>query len=260
MAELNEIAQAQLPHAKKALGEAQRLYEAGAPGYYPESTVAQLNPNIIQGWNQQTAALPTAFGLAQQQAGGLATGLTGLTSGTDVLTQQALGRDQYTMDQAQRAAAASNQVAAQTGTLGGARASLAANTAATNVIQQQQFNAAKALAEIGFGASGQVGAAQAALVTPGALQTGVGEQQRAHEQQLLTDDINRYNYENLAQQNWLSNYITNIGLGGGVAAGINQGTQAGATPTDDPSLLQKGLGYGLQALDLYGKAKSVFNF
>ena len=158
------------------------IYNQGAPGYYPGSTVAGLDPVKTQGLN---LGVDAALGAQTDLANTYATQLGGIAGGTDAYTQQL----------ANQAAGATNFGYGQAGTLGSARHANAASQAAANTIADRQLSAL-----------GQIPQAQDAVAQPGQTLSQIGGVTQDYAQSLIDADKKKYDYQANQPYNWLNQY------------------------------------------------------
>ena len=166
------------------------IYNQGAPGYYPGSTVAGLDPLKTQGLN---LGVDAALGAQTDLANTYATQLGGIAGGTDAYTQQL----------ANQAAGATNFGFGQAGTLGSARHANAASQAATNTIADRQLSALS-----------QIPQAQTAAATPGQTLSQIGGVTQDYAQSLIDADKQKYDYQANQPYNWLNQYQSALAPGG----------------------------------------------
>ena len=197
----NPLWDIQAPHLQNIATDAQNIYQQGTPGYYPGQTVAGFDPVRAQGLN---LGVDAALGPQQQLANAYTSGLLGIAQGTDPTAQRL----------AQQAGAAVGQAAVGAGSLGSARANLAQNTAAGDVIADRQLEAL-----------GQIPQAQTAALAPAQTLSKVGTTFQDYQQRLSDADKSRYDYGIQQPWNWLGQYQKAIGT-----------PQATTTTTESPSL------------------------
>ena len=214
----NPLWDLQAQHLPGIYDSARNIYNQGAPGYYPGSTVAGFDPVRAQGLN---LGVDAALGSQQQLSDAYTSGILGIAQGTDPTTQRL----------AQQAGAAVGQSAAGAGALGSARGQLAQNTAAGDVIANRQLQALQ-----------QIPQAQAAAITPAQTLTGIGTQFQDYQQQVTDADKQRYDYTANQPYNWLNQYRNVIGT---PQAPTSQ------TDTESPSLFNSITG-GISALSGLG--------
>jgi len=184
------------PFIKYGMGEAKKLYQSGAPQYYPSSTVVGFSPETQQALSgiRAQASAGSPFVPAVQQA--VMQNLTG----TNPLLQAAM---KPTID-------AAMQGAMSAGRYGSGYAQKAiAEAVAPQVYQAQQAAIQQAPAAYEFGFADMNKLAQ------------VGAAREAQEQAELQADIQRFNFEQARPAQKLADYLTMIqggssALGGGV--------------------------------------------
>ena len=81
----NPLWDLQSQHLPGIYDAARSIYNQGAPGYYPGSTVAGFDPVRAQGLNQGVDA---ALGPQQQLSDAYTSGILGIAQGTDPTTQR----------------------------------------------------------------------------------------------------------------------------------------------------------------------------
>ncbi len=201
----NPIVDLQTPHLETIYNEAEYLYDEGAPEFYPFDTVASLNPALVTGISQGTAAGALQDKYAKEQADYY----RGILSGNSPALQQA----------AQTAAGATAGSFGAAGTLGSSRNALASNVASQQAIHGLQQNAAKGLNDAVSNASTGAGT----TIKAGALK-------QTHDQSVIDADREAYEYDANLPWTHLNQYqstVTNPNPGG-------YGT--GGTKTANPSL------------------------
>ena len=153
------------------IDEADAYYKdtSNVPDYYPANTVAGIDPYQQQALQQLLRAAPGQTQLGQQYA--------------DVVSGYATGAAPAIQRLSQRAGQATADAFGGTGTFGGARQRLAANQAAANTVYDNQL---KAL--------GHIPEAQQALTTGATTTAGVGDFYRDYNQNVIDEDIKRFNY------------------------------------------------------------------
>ena len=193
---------------------------ANQPQYYTGPTVAPFNPAQEQAFQAGTEAAGAQTGIAGQYGDVVSRGLSGGYS-YDPATYEALSYDNPFLHQqatqlGQQAAAGANLNAAGAGTLGGTRAALAAGEAAgravtplyagaydryynaedtaraRNAAAQNQANQFNVNTISGFGQN--VPQLQTAFGTGANTLYNIGTNQRNVEQDILDQDIRRFNY------------------------------------------------------------------
>jgi len=242
------------PNVEHQTEEARRIYEEGAPGYYPGSTVAALTPEQIQAHQMAlNTAAPQQAALADQATASTIAGQGGIGTGIDVLKGIAQGTStpDYTQHLSDTALAGVNKAWGGSGTFGSARhlgaaTGAAQDTAARYQLQrdQQRAQAAQGLGTLGLGFLGQTGAAQQAALAPAQTYSNVGSQLQRQRQAEIDADIAKYNYNANLPSTWLQNYIGNT-PGSGINPGVTQSRQ-------DPTGFEKILGIGSLFGGLFG--------
>tara|TARA_R110001632_G_scaffold214118_2_gene340750 strand:+ start:2038 stop:2847 length:810 start_codon:yes stop_codon:yes gene_type:complete len=205
------------PYITKGLDEASRLYDAGAPDYFPGSTVV--------GPSSQTTA-----GLAAQQAAAMgASPLIGAAQGQALSTIQGdrlSAGNPYFADMMRSAAApAIDEFNTAIGDIG-SRASMAGrygSGAMFNMEDAARDNLANALtstaADLSYTNFANERAAQDAAINaagttfglgmlPGQALTGVGSTLEGYDRQALQADIDRYQYGANAPANQLNQFLS----------------------------------------------------
>lgn len=184
----NPLWDLQAQYLPESFRQAEQIYFGGAPQYYPGETVAGFDPVRAQGINR---GLQAAAGPQQQLADAYTQGILGIAQGTDPTTQRL----------AQQAGAAVSNQAFGSGTLGGIRATQAAQGAAADAIASRQLSAL-----------GQIPQAQAAALAPAQTFGQAGRTQQDYQQQLIDADRDRYQYNQNLPYNWLSQYQKSLGF------------------------------------------------
>ena len=235
------------PNVQHQTNEARRIYEQGAPGYYPGQQVAQLTPEQLK-----------AHGLATNQGAGQQAALADQGTATGIGLQQGVpqsigyhqsilaGSNPYLQNLAQQGTNAVNQAWGQTGTFGSARHSLAAQNAAQQNVMNAQQQSANALAQLGLQGAGLTQGLQSAALSPAQTFSDVGSQLQAQNQANIDADIAKYNYNANLPSSWLQNYI-----GSTPGAGINPGTTQQNTQ-QKANTFEKVLGIGSVLGGLFG--------
>lgn len=219
------------PFIKYGMGEAKKLYQSGAPQYYPSSTVVGFSPETQQAMSGMRAAASAGSPLipAVQQA--VMQNLTG----TNPLFQGAL---QGTIQQAM-------QPAMSAGRYGSGYAQKAVAEAVAPLMyqaQQQAIQQAPAAREFGFAD----------------LQTlaGVGAAREAQEQAELQADMQRFAFEQARPQQKLADYLSMV-TGGSRALGQQTLTPVQRNPATGflgGAMSGMQLGQGIPALGAGGGA------
>ena len=210
----------QIPYLTGGFKEAQRLYNRGAPAYYPGETLAGFDPMQKAG---QQATLGYAMGprAAGQQAAAEASLVQGLSGKIDpsaynpmvnALSSNVISNLQGKILPGIR----QQQVMYQPG--GSSRGALEQNKAVTNAVTQGMT---KPLADMYTNAytQAQNRALQSGQLYPSIMAAplnmygamgGVGEQRRAMTQEGIDQDMARYQYQSNAGQNALRNYMAMV--------------------------------------------------
>jgi len=210
----------QIPYLTSGFKEAQRLYNRGAPEYYPGETLAGFDPMEKAG---QQATLGYAMGprAAGQQAAAEASLIQGLSGKIDpsaynpmvnALSSNVISNLQGKILPGIR----QQQVMYQPG--GSSRGALEQNKAVTNAVTQGMT---KPLADMYTNAytQAQNRALQSGQLYPSIMAAplnmygamgGVGEQRRAMTQEGIDQDMARYQYQSNAGQNALRNYMAMV--------------------------------------------------
>ena len=224
------------PYLKAGFGDANDLYKQGAPDYYPDQTVAPLS-GYTQGaldWQAQRAAAGSPLMNAGQQE--LTNTLSGqyldqgnpyLQGAVDKATKPIIQQYQdvvmpgldSTFSSAGRYGSGIHQDAAAKGYEGmmnavgdtaGQMAYQNYGDERTNQMRGMMF--APQMAQSDYQDINQLGAAGSSI--------------DAYNQQLINSDIQKFNYEQNAPQQWLSNYMGTLGL----APWGSTGTQTQPSP------------------------------
>ena len=210
------------PYLTQGFSDAQSLYNQGPPAYYPNQTVAPLS-GYTQGaldWQAQRAqagspVMQSAQSELQKTLGGdyLSQGNPYLQNAIDKATRPVVERYNdvvmpgldSTFSSAGRYGSGAHQSAAnqgyqdmmtQIGDISGQMAYQNYGDERTNQLRAQMF--APQMAQADYFDIGQLGSAGSAM--------------DAYNQQLINADIEKYNYEQNAPQQWLSNYMGTLGL------------------------------------------------
>ena len=210
------------PYLKQGFSDASSLYKQGAPAYYPGQTVAPLSGYTEGALDWQAQRATAGSPVMQSAQNELQKTLSGdyLQQGNPYL-QGAINKaiqpitQQYenvvmpgldsTFSGAGRYGSGAHQQAANQGysdymrTVGDTANQMAYQNYGderTNQLRAQMF--APQMAQADYFDINQLGAAGSAL--------------DAYNQQLINQDIERYNYEKNAPQQWLSNYMGTLGL------------------------------------------------
>lgn len=266
---------AQVPYIKQAFREAARLYKKGAPKYYPGETLAGFDPaetaaqNAILGYGMGPRAAAQQMAAEDRMMKGLSGQVDYSTFNPmmDYLGRQATSQLQKNVLPGIR----SQMIGYQPG--GGSRGNLIQQGAIAEANQQMldkqaqlTFGAQQAAQDRALNYMGQYPTVMSAPIGLFNAMSNVGAQRRAMTQEAMNRDQQRYNYEAMAPQNALSNYLAMItGNYGGTSSGTS-GSNTSSTSTYPmqnqgfgsslfgsfgqslgqmlPSLIFKGLGLG----------------
>jgi len=210
----------QIPYLTSGFKEAQRLYNRGAPEYYPGETLAGFDPVQKQA-QQSTIGYAMGPRAAGQQAAAEASLVRGLSGKIDpsaynpmvnALSSNVISNLQGKILPGIR----QQQVMYQPG--GSSRGALEQNKAVTNAVTQGMT---KPLADMYTNAytQAQNRALQSGQLYPSIMAAplnmygamgGVGEQRRAMTQEGIDQDMARYQYQSNAGQNALRNYMAMV--------------------------------------------------
>lgn len=211
----------QIPYIKDVLGQANTLYNQGPVSYYPESTVAGVNPTLQEGFgNLVNQAVPYSTDIANQGA----YGLNQLIQGADPLnnpffqsTLDAIIRP-ITEGYTQEVLPGIDAGALEAGQYGGSRQGVAQG-AASNAYLRNVGDAATQFGteayRTGLDSLGRAILAAPAVqqmgLVPGNILTNVGGAQRGIEQEMLNANIDRFNFEQAAPYDALTYYAGLVG-------------------------------------------------
>jgi len=210
----------QIPYLTSGFKEAQRLYNRGAPEYYPGETLAGFDP-MEKAAQQATLGYAMGPRAAGQQAAAEASLVQGLSGKIDpsaynpmvnALSSNVISNLQGKILPGIR----QQQVMYQPG--GSSRGVLEQNKAVTNAVTQGMT---KPLADMYTNAytQAQNRALQSGQLYPSIMAAplnmygamgGVGEQRRAMTQEGIDQDMARYQYQSNAGQNALKNYMAMV--------------------------------------------------
>jgi hypothetical protein len=250
----------QQPYLMDIFSQAQQLYNAPGPEYYPYAMTAALSPESVGGM-QSLLDYGGTYGQMYQGMGGEAMQF-GLQ---DVLNPET---NKYMQAHAEAAIRPLTEnlmgnvmpqigsAAQKGGAYGGARQGLLESQALNNYMQNvtdttsRMYSNAYGQGLGTFGTTlGQMGNVQQAGMVPGQMQMQLGDYQNAYNQQLINEDVNRYNYyQNLPQQQ-LANYA-------GTVSGNYGGVSTQQLPSQNPWAAAIGgglMGYGATG-NLWGAA------
>lgn len=227
----------QQEYLRDIFGEAQRQYEAGAPQYYPESTVLPLNSQQLAAQQGTLGATGTVQNLANQgaQATGFALNSPNVYQNPAVQAA-AQGIVNPIVDTLQRQVLPGVRSGAiQAGAYGGSRQGIAEGLAVQGASREMadqlaqfysdQYTAgldaqAKALALLPQTQQTQIAAPQ--------LVGAVGDQNYALDQAYLQEAINRYNYNSTSDRMALAEYMNIVnGSYGGVGTSTATNSNGG---------------------------------
>lgn len=226
----------QQDYLKFGFQEARKIYDSGAPEYFPGQTIAGIDPAQTAALNateqramQGNPLLPQAQGLAADTMGGafLGAGNPYFSAMADQIGDQVTRKyaQAFSGDDASFGSPA-HRAALATG-LSNAIAPLAyQNYATERGYQNQAALAAPQLAEADYADLARLGQ--------------VGDARRALEQGLINDDIARFNFEQNAPWQRLANYMQMV-------QGNYGGSNTVTAPTQGGSLGAGLLGAGLMA-------------
>ena len=203
----------QKDHLSDIFGQAKDIYYDQTPSYYDRSTVAERSRHTQQGQDALVGAAGQQGQLAGQAGAATTYGSAGVVPAVDTLTQFAQGGSPAVNRLAQQAAANVDAAARGAGTLGSARAQLASQQAAGDIIAKNRLQAAQSLGNLSQGFTGQLGQASLLQGAPGETLKGVGAVDEDYEQRLINADIDRYNFHQNLPYNWLNQYTAAINPG-----------------------------------------------
>jgi hypothetical protein len=216
----------QQPYLKDLFAQAQKQYHAAGPSQYSGETVAPLSPETLAA---QQKLLGYARGGAQQSSDAATQALNfNLTDAKDVNSNPYL---QAAISGAIRPAQRALTEAGGTiynigdqsmaaGQYGGSRQGVAEGIAQTNFNQQALDTAAKMSSE-GYN-TGLEASTKALALAPGVIQAGtmpaqledtVGQQQRQYQQQLISEAIDKWNYDQNLPAQKLAQYQQLVATG-----------------------------------------------
>jgi len=245
-----------MPYITDFLQSAQDIWQNQGqwPQYFPDSTVAGLNPNITGSWDMSTGyGVPYA-----QAAGGLGLGALGqAVRGANPLNNPFFGG---TLDALIRPATQQltqtvlpqiDSGAIDAGGFGGSRQGIAQGNAINswqqNVLDTSQKFGSEAygqgLESLGRAMAMAPGIQQMANV-PASIMGQTGDAQRAYEQQMIQDQIDRWNYgqtQPMDMLNWYAGLVGNP-LGGTTTSTQDAGRSGGWVNTLGNALAMGGLG------------------
>jgi len=232
-------AQFQQPYIEQLLSEARRIYETHIPKFYPGSTVADFTP--VQTWGQrrvEAGANQFADQAAPYVIEAVTRGLQGqrnpwVDEVADIVTRR------MNQNLTENVLPALQSGAVATGTLGGSRQALAQGLAA----REHSRELADALSnlyaqEFNRGTQTMLQSLQLAptalqaVLGPGLALAGIGEQQRALEQERINEAVARWAFEQQLPYQRLAEYF-NIASRpfGSVGTQATSGTGGGAAGT-----------------------------
>ena len=192
----------QKPYLTSGFEQAANLYNKGVPKYYPGSTLAGFTP-AQEAAQRGTANYITGPRAGAQQAYAEKAQMGGLTGGVDTSTGKVLPGIRQQMVQYQP---------------GGSSRGDIVQSQAISAANQQMLNKAAEMYQGAYqGAQSRVPeflrqyptTMTAPVQMYGAL-GGVGQEQRALQQAAMDRDMARYEYEAMAPQTALQNYLANI--------------------------------------------------
>ena len=195
---------------------------ANIPQYYTDSTVAGVNPTLQSGYD----------------TGILASGLHGLTT-ADLVSQRYDMMDPngaYAQNLSDQAIAGVNRGWGNTGTLGSARNQLASADAANQAILGNTNTQLDAIAGL-----------RDSYFTPSDRLRNIGEDKRKTEQQIIDEDIKRYNYAQLIPQTQLEKTLGAAQLGAAAQEG-NVFAQSGGGSGDASAFNEGGTVYANEGM------------
>lgn len=258
------------PYAKQVLSEGQRLYNTQTPGFFPGSTVAGLTPAEIGGsqYLQKTAGdIANMYGPGSEAANTLSFQMRAAdVANNPYATAAAKAAINPIFDRLERQTLPNARMdAVQVGGLGGSRDQLyraqLASDAARNAMdvtsgmykdmygqglaaQQQALNTLPAFSE--------------GMVAPGMILSGVGAQERAHQQAQIDEQIARHNFEQSVPYTKLMEYanLVNHPYGGTGASAVEAVPAEGQGTLNTIGGILGGVGAGLSIWDLIRRAMS----
>jgi hypothetical protein len=234
----------QQPYLKDLFKESQKLYNAPGPDYYPWSGVASLNPDILAGENAlRTYANQAAPQMASDAQGALTFGNTGAVldpSSNPYLAATARAAIRPTTEALlQNVLPQVGSAAQQAGAYGGARQGLVEGNVLNDYMRNTMDTTAGMYSQ-GYG-QGLDYMGKTLALTPQTIQAGalpatyqdqVGQQLRDYEQQLIADEVSRWNYNQQLPYEKLVQYQNTIAGNYG-----QETTQPGPTKNQPLSVL-----------------------
>lgn len=194
---------AQAPYLKQIFGQAQDLYQGTAPQYYPGSTVSPFN-------STESGALNNISSLgANDPTTAAATGFN-----SDLLNGQYLNSNPYQDDTAKSVLSqvipSITSQFVKDGSMGNPQAAYAAAQGATSALAPIEYQNYQN--DIGNMIKGEALApqTQGMQYTDYTNQFGAGQQQQNQSQSQLTDQVNRFNYNQNLPEQQLQKYLQTV--------------------------------------------------
>lgn len=239
----------QQPYVNQMMQEAQRLYGTGGPQFFPGSTVADFTPDEQAGRNTLLATSGDLYNQFQSQVlPSIGTALTAYdVQNNPVVAGAARAAINPIFESlTEEAFPAIRRGAVGTGNLGSTRQGIAEGVA-TGKATRQALDTTASLYNAAYGQGlnllsntlGQMPTLQQSALTPGLVQAGLGEQERALQQARINEDIARWTYNQSLPYQALAEYAN-------YARGTYGGRGTSEVSAEGGSDWMSGLGLAMQ--------------